>query len=97
MLINTNLSLIVHLVLLLQLIKKKFIIILRSNLLTKLGHIWCFYKLNLNGRLPNEVWFTKLVIGHTQLWLIVDNLIIDFLNSKEKVSLNKTNPSVEIT
>jgi hypothetical protein len=89
--------LITQLLMLLKFSKNTPAIILFLNLLINLDHIHYSCGLNLNGGFFYDVWFTTILIGWNQLCLIVDKLIGDFLDLKNKIFFNKTNQGVTIT
>jgi hypothetical protein len=77
--------------------KNLLVITLLLDLLTNLGHIYCFFELNLNGGFFNEVWFTIVPIGWNHLQLSVDKFIVDFSDLINKVLANKISRDVRTT
>ncbi len=81
----------------LKLSKSSHTIILFLSFLINLDRIHYSYGLNLNGGFFIDVWFTITSIGGNQLCLIVNKLISDILNLKNKVRFNKISWGVGIT
>jgi hypothetical protein len=76
--------------------KNLFVITLLLDLLTNLGHIYCFCEL-LKWKFFNEVWFTIVLIGWNHLQLSVDKFTIDFSDLINKFLSNKISCGIGIT
>jgi hypothetical protein len=89
MLFNLGLMLTAQLLMLMQLSKNLLVVVLFPSLLISLDHIHYFCCLNLNGGFLTMFGSILLQLVGTILHLIMDKLIGDFLDLKDKVFLIK--------